>query len=482
MSTSLNAQRITTLVGDFDRSPAYAGLAEALRLLIGDGRIGIDVRLPSERELAPALGVSRTTVTRAYALLRDAGYAVARQGSGTRTRVPGGRVRAHDRALMPTADDPDVIDLSTTAPTAPPEIAAAYAVAHAELTPYLAGTGYFPLGVERLREVIATHYESQGVPTHPDQVVITNGAVSATALAARTLTRPGDKVLVESPSYPNAVQAVRSRGARVVRADVDPHAYDLDAVIAQVRQAEASMAYLVPDFHNPTGHLMDDAHRARLAQALRASGTVAVVDETSRAMILDPDLEATMPRPFAAHSPEALTVSGISKTRWGGIRVGWLRAPEAWVERLINTRVSLDLGAPVLEQLVVTHLLTDAAGLAATRERARSQRDALVAALAEHLPSWTVRVPRGGLSLWCELPTPSGTALAHAAQELGVVVTPGPVFATDGGLDRFVRLPFVLDEATLTEAVVRLTAAWAVVSGDGGESRTPEAPGRVLVG
>ena len=116
-------RRTATLVGDFDRSPAYAGLADALTLLIGDGRIGQGTRLPSERELTDALGVSRTTVTRAYAALRDAGYAEARQGSGTYTRVPGGAARAHDRALLPRPGDHDAIDLNCAASSAPPQLA-----------------------------------------------------------------------------------------------------------------------------------------------------------------------------------------------------------------------------------------------------------------------------------------------------------------------------------------------------------------------
>ena len=92
MDRSITARRVATLVGDFDRTPAYAGLADALVLLIGDGRIPAGTRLPSERELTDALGVSRTTVTRAYATVRDSGYAAARQGSGTFTQVPGGPV------------------------------------------------------------------------------------------------------------------------------------------------------------------------------------------------------------------------------------------------------------------------------------------------------------------------------------------------------------------------------------------------------
>ena len=122
MDRSISARRVATLVGDFDRSPAYAGLADALVLLIGDGRIPVGTRLPSERELTEALGVSRTTVTRAYAALRDAGYAEARQGSGTFTRVPGGPApRPRPRAAPPARATGDAIDLNCAAPSAPPE-------------------------------------------------------------------------------------------------------------------------------------------------------------------------------------------------------------------------------------------------------------------------------------------------------------------------------------------------------------------------
>src|SRR3712207_9366297 len=110
MSTAVSASRVAALVGDFPHTPAYAGLTDALVVVIGDGRIPLDARLPSERELTEALGVSRTTVTRAYAALRAAGYAESRRGSGTFARVPGGRSRAHDRALVPRADGGRALD------------------------------------------------------------------------------------------------------------------------------------------------------------------------------------------------------------------------------------------------------------------------------------------------------------------------------------------------------------------------------------
>ncbi|MGZ4465769.1 MAG: aminotransferase class I/II-fold pyridoxal phosphate-dependent enzyme, partial [Nocardioides sp.] len=220
MSGAVSAARVATLVGDFDRSPAYAGLAEALVLLIGDGRIALGTRLPSERELTEALGVSRTTVTRAYAALAEAEYAEARRGAGTFTRgagtftrVPGGRARAHDRALLPRPGDHEAIDLGCAAATAPPGLAAAYAEAAAELPAYLGGHGYFPAGLPQLQAAIAATYDARGLPTHPDQVMVTPGALSAASIVAQAFTGPGDRVVVESPVYPNATQAIRHAGA-----------------------------------------------------------------------------------------------------------------------------------------------------------------------------------------------------------------------------------------------------------------------------
>src|SRR5689334_3787683 len=185
MDRSINARRVAGLVGTFDRHPAYAGLADALVLLIGDGRIPAATRLPSERELTDALGVSRTTVTRAYASVRDAGFAEARQGSGTYTRVPGGASRAHDRALLPRQSDRAAIDLNCAAPFAPPQIATAYAEAATRLPAYLGGHGYFPSGLPELQVAIAALYESRGLPTDADQVMVVPGALSGVSVVAQ---------------------------------------------------------------------------------------------------------------------------------------------------------------------------------------------------------------------------------------------------------------------------------------------------------
>lgn len=482
MSRVVTSQRVATLVGEFPRSPAYLGLAESLRVLIGDGRIGIDVRLPSERDLTAALDVSRTTVTRAYEVLRESGYAEARRGSGTFTTVPGGQRRAHDRSLMPGTGGEDVIDLNCAAHSAPPGLVEAYQRATEQLPAYLSGPGYFPLGVPALQARIAAAYEARGVPTVPEQVMVTAGALAAASVVAQAFTAPGERVVVESPTYPNATQAVRHAGARLVAATVDPDGWDLDALAATLRQTSPRLAYLIPDFQNPTGQLMSDAQREELARTLARTRTTVVADEAHQALALRPGLADDMPRPLAAYAPDAITIGSASKSFWGGLRLGWVRAPLSDMDRLLQARIGLDLGAPVFEQLVLTDLLDRADEvLPVHRERLLAGRDALVVAVREHLPSWRFRVPDGGLALWCELPEALGTATTAEAERRGVVVAPGPVFAVEGGLDRFVRIPWTASPDDLTEAVRRLAAAWEHVTTDAARPAARRAAGRVMV-
>jgi DNA-binding transcriptional MocR family regulator len=459
MSRVVSANRVATLVGDFDRSPAYAGLADALVLLIGDGRIGLGTRLPSERELTDALGVSRTTVTRAYAELRELGFAEARQGAGTFTRIPGGRYAVVDRALSPRSDE-GLIDLNCAAPSAPPGLSAAYEEAVAELPKYFSGHGYYPAGLPELQAAIAATYEARGLPTSPDQILVTAGALSAGAVVAQAFAAAGDKVMVEDPVYPNATKALAHRGARLIGAPVDPDGWDLAAIDAVVRQSSPRLAYLIPDFQNPTGHVMTADQRAQYAASLARAHATAIVDEAHVTLSLDGE---EMPPPFASFARDTITIGSASKAFWGGLRLGWIRAPEAMVQALTQARLSLDLGAPVLEQLVLTRLLRDPGPLiAANRERLREQRDRLASALRTHLPGWRFRMPTGGLALWCELPAPLATPLVAEAERHGVVIAPGSIFAVEGGLERFVRIPWTKPVDQLEQAVEHLAEAWVV--------------------
>ena len=151
----------------------------------------------------------------------------------------------------------------------------------------------------------------------------------------------------------------------------------------------------------------------------------------------------------------------MSKGYWGGLRIGWIRAAPAVIDRLVAARGCLDLASPVIEQLVAAELLAHADEiLPRQRDLFRARRDALAAALPS---AWRFTLPSGGLCLWVELDAPRSTALAAIADHHGVRVAAGPRFGVDGAFERFVRLPYALPEPVLVEAVSRLAVAWRAV-------------------
>ncbi len=462
----IGARELTRLLGAWpsSTSPAYAALASRVRLLVLDGRLPVGVRLPPERELATALGVSRTTVSAAYDVLREHGHAASRQGSGTWTSLPSGDAQVPRWAPEPAPEG--VIDLAHAAPSAPPHLHAAYTAALEALPRHLPGTGYDYRGLPALRSALAARFTERGLPTTSEQVLVTSGALQAVRLALSMATDAGDRVLVEQPGYPNGLDVVSDLGARAVPVPVDPRGgrWDVGQLVSATRQTAPRAAYLVPDFQNPIGAYMDDATRAEVARALDRAGTVAVVDETLVELALD---HVEPARPFAAAAGRTLvvTVGSASKVVWGGLRVGWLRSDAATVTRLAALRSRHDLASPVLEQLALLHLMADLDEVRAHRvDGLRRGRDLLLALLAEHLPDWQVRVPAGGQVLWCGLPTPSASALAGAAADLGLRITPGSRFAADGSLEAWVRLPCTLTPDALRDVVPLVAQAWDVVT------------------
>ena len=263
------------------------------------------------------------------------------------------------------------------------------------------------------------------------------------AVTIETLVGREGRLLVEHPTYPNALDAILVLGARAVPVALtveDPAAMVLTMSRA-ARQVSPRAAYLMPDFQNPTGLLLDEGLRRRLAVGLEQAGVVAIVDET----LVDLGLDTEPPVPFAgvARPASVVTVGSMSKSFWGGLRVGWLRAEADVVRRLAAVAGHTQMSGPVLEQLAACHLL-DAEGevLAARRADLRRQRDALVAALARHLPGWEVPVPAGGLVLWCRLPSLSSSALVAAAESSGLLLAAGPRFGTAHAFDDRLRLPY----------------------------------------
>lgn len=450
----ISARRLVELLGMWrepgSRHPG-ADLADAIKLLAREGRLPAGTRLPAERELADALTVSRNLVTTALDYLREEGVIASRQGSGS-------WIAALDRPVpFDPPESQGVIDLARASAEAVPAVANAVAEAARRLPALLSGHGYHPHGLPELREAIAARYRTRGLPTTAEQIVVTNGSHHAFALVLRLFVHPGDRVLVEQPTYPNALDAIRATHARPVAVPITEDGWCLDGIEAALRQSAPRLCYFVPEFQNPTGHRMSTAERTALGDALRRSRTMAVADETMVELDLDGD-PVGGPPPLATFAPDrVITIGSVSKSHWGGLRIGWVRAPIDLSDRVLSGRSAIDLGTPVFEQLVVTELFADPESvLAQRREMLAQRRDVLLGLLAEHCPLWTYRRPAGGLGVWCELDEPIATRLAVAAESHGLRIVPGSRFAVDGSWERWLRVPFTLPPDRLTDAVTRL--------------------------
>ncbi|HEY5821822.1 MAG TPA: PLP-dependent aminotransferase family protein [Propionibacteriaceae bacterium] len=459
----ISPAQVTTLLGPAAlSSPAYRDLADRLRLQIVDGRLTTGVRLPSERALAVALGLSRTTVAAAYARLGELGYLRAQQGSGNYVTLPRSGRTSLPSGIGAATDEP--ISLTKACSSAPPGLGSVFLRATEQLPELLAGSGYLADGLPVLRERLAAWFTGRGLPTDAGQIIVTTGALSALNTVLRTLVGPGDRVVMESPTYPGAIEAVRRSGARPVGYPLGPEgwaAHDLDLVL---RQTAPRLTFLIPEFHNPTAATMPAAVRAEVGASVQRNRTQLVIDET----LLELRLEDQPPLPpLASYVPDALTVGSSSKAYWGGLRIGWIRAPRALVPALIETRAIDDLGSSAFEQLVVAELLAEGGSvLAEHRVRLRDQRDLLVTAVREAFPEWEVARPDGGLSLWAQLPSEVSTRMAALADRYGLVTTAGPRFFVGGGGERHLRIPYGENPTRLLLAVERLTALWrAAASG-----------------
>jgi DNA-binding transcriptional MocR family regulator len=481
----LTARSLETLLGEWRGNGAhYQALADRVRLLVLDGRIPIDTRLPAERDLAGRLELSRTTVTAAYRELREAGFVDSIRGSGSVTRLPGPVLVA----AAPIGGD-GMLDFTKAALPAASSLPAAARAAAEELPHFLPSSGYDPVGLPHLREAIAERYRARGLPTDPDQILVTVGAQAAIALIARTFLARGDRALIEMPTYPHATESLRLAGARLVPITVTPPAasgphpvggsggsggsggpdeadgWDAETIEQTIRRANPALAYLIPDFHNPTGASMSPETRTRVMSAAAAQGTIVVGDETTADLDIDRVGEhlpiATYGTRHAGDAP-VLLIGSASKSLWGGLRIGWIRADRPLIRKLLAAKPATDLGTPMIEQLVVARMLPHLPEIVEERRvQLRAGRDTVRRMLAETFPDWIVPDLHGGLAAWVGIGAPVSSALALGARNYGLLLAAGPRFGLDGAFERFLRIPITYSEDETARAIAALARAWS---------------------
>lgn len=442
--------------------PVSTRLLVAIREHIRSGQLPAGARLPSERQVAAALGVARTTVTHAFDALRTEGLLVSRTGVGTFVSAAGrhATARGDDRLGSFVQQRGDTrIDLRSAALTAIPLVGDVLACQCAEdFSETLATHGYVPAGLPILRAAVADYYRKLGLATVSDQVLVTSGAQQALRLVAQAMIEPGDTVLLEEPTYRGAIEVMRSAGARLLGVPSDSRGIDLGALTDAGRRHRVKLIVVQSTVHNPTGSVLPDDARAGLAELARGLG-ITIVDHLAG---MDALIDGPMPQPLAAYGCDVITIGSASKAFWGGLRVGWIRATSNSIGHFTVVKSAEDLGTSIPAQIATAKLLYRIEEARACRRQALGAARALMLnLLAERLAEWQPLLPAGGASMWVRLPPGcSATATVEKAARAGIDVLPGPTFSSEDALDNFIRVAFAAPTETLISGIDGLAAVW----------------------
>ena len=491
----IGPQALADLLGRWPAAdgPLYRLLATRIGRLADTGELPPGIRLPPERALAAALAVSRNTVALAYQVLRDDGMAESRQGSGTRLmphRITPAAAHRANGYFAGMLDNAVAIDLSVGAVECAPVVAEALqsprdVLGARELSRLTVGTGYLPYGLAELRAAIATMLTTaHSVPTSAAEVLVTTGAQQALGLLVQSEVTPGQAVVTEDPTFPGFLDAVQRAGGRLV--GVPPG--DVAAIADAVAVHRPALVYLIPSFHNPTGALMPAAARRDIVELARRHPDVTVIDDLAIAELPLADgppgwRQQPPPPPLAALSPRlpnVVTVGSFSKTYWGGLRTGWVRAPEGIIARLAAAKAAADLGSPPFQQAILATLVRERHDeiLKARADWTRDRYAVVASALSSLLPAWDWTPPAGGLTIWARLPGDAdSSAFAQAALRRGVAVIPGRLLSVSGRRSPWLRLAFVRPPSELAVAMQTLAAVQPGASGEAELSGDVSRPG-----
>jgi DNA-binding transcriptional MocR family regulator len=348
-------------------------------------------------------------------------------------------------------------------PAAEPFVAEALEHVGKDVAPLLAHHGYWPVGLPALRRAIASHLNLSGLRSRPEEILITHGAQEAIGLAAGLFLGPGRTVILEDPTYVGAIDVFAAAGARLIPVPVGEQGIRLDLLREAAARESPSLIYLMPTFQNPTGVTTPESHRREIARLAVERGIPVLEDDA----LANLDLGHRPPPPISsfASSGPVLSAGSLSKLMWGGLRVGWIRAPEALIARLARRKALGDLGNSVVAQALAARLMPRAEAIRDARRRMISDRLATMEEeLARHLPDWTWRRPGGGLSLWVHLPRGNAAEFARVALRHGVSVLPGETCSPSNGSGEFLRIPYVLEPSRIQEGVKLLARAWSAYS------------------
>lgn len=476
-------------------TPLYRQIQAFLRHEIVTERLPEGTRLPSSRKLAGDLGVNRLTVSNALAELEAEGLIYSRLGSGTfvaslpvktsRSQVTEidqeqwplwqqnlsrhshlptypyrERMRMTDGQVEDTISFAGGIGAEEFYPVDDFRKAIVDVIRHDrhEALGYGDTAGYLPL-----RATISHILSSQGIRAYPEEVLITSGSQQALVLVASLLLRPGDTVLVESPTYPGAIDIFTSFGAQLIGIPVDKNGMCVELVEDLLRTTHPRLIYTIPTFQHPTGTCMSAERRRQLITLARRYNVPILEDE----FVGDLRYEGRMLPALKTLDASGMVICAgtFSKMLMPALRIGYLVASGPVYGWLLERKQMIDLATSDLVQRALESYISVGRyeiNLHRAQRVYRQRRDAMVDALGYTMPegtSWTT--PKGGLFIWLRLPAgiSSDDLYAFAIRE-GVKYAPGELFFSGEKEESYLRLNFTIhNPETIEEGIRRLSRA-----------------------
>lgn len=443
--------------------PLYRHLAGRIEEMIAAGTFPPGSRLPSLRQLHRQLRISLTTVMEACRLLEDRGLIEVRPRSGFFVR-PSGSVAARPAATT-----------GSPGPVSPAGGELVLRIFHdagdASLVPFGAAVphpSFLPTarlnrilarevrmktdrtqaydsirGFSELRVQIARLLLTAGCTVHPEDIITTNGARHALYLSLRAVTRPGDTVILETPTYSGFLLVLESLQLTALEIATSPETgIDLEGVSRAMQQHRIAACALVPTFGNPLGHCMPAENRRKLIRLLSEARIPVIEDDVYGEL----SFSGQRPPALKAFDPggNVLYCSSFSKTVAPGYRVGWV-LPGRYLKEVERLKYITSVATPAPPQMALAKYL-EQGGYGRQLRRLRGLYRDLQARILEaascYFPAGTrITRPCGGHILWAELPPAIDSLLLHQrAREHGISITPGPVFSAAGGYRNFIRL------------------------------------------
>ncbi|MFD3270626.1 PLP-dependent aminotransferase family protein [Paenibacillus dendritiformis] len=445
------------------KQPLYQQIAAYIEQRISYGEFPPGSLLPSERKFAEQINVNRSTVVQAYEELRASGMIESMVGSGTRVSksrwgaapkdmpdwlqyVDGGAaMHPHHSCLRLIRQELDsgrpLIDFASgeLSPDLSPNEAIRQLLSEHALHEDL---GYdHPQGYVPLRQALASYLKQyRGIRATESSILVTSGSHQSLYLITKRLLSPGDAVAIEDPSYYYSLPMFHTAGLRLFRLPVDEKGVCPEGILSLHREHQIRMIFVNPNYHNPTGRVLDPARRERLLEICGHLGIPIVEDDPFSLTSFTGNPPPSLKSNDAGST--VLYIGSLSKIVASGLRIGWMVAPQSVVSRLTDEKQQMDFGLSVLPQRIAAQLLASAhfeGHLLRLRKELSHKRNLLLDALQRELPGeLSYTLPQGGLHLWCRMRRPvDDDRLLEESLRRGVVFVPGSVYGSEPGYVRF---------------------------------------------